>query len=1292
MSNKINMSLPNEFIKNEQKYWESKINKEFIKTIVPFKRGETKAYIAQELSYTINENISNKILKLCNNSDENIYAFMYSIVTILLFKYSSCEKIVVETNILKQENIANIISERIPLIRDMKEEATFKEILVEARKIISEAYENANYPINKIYDMVSDEKDTTESPLTDVLLILKGLQQEFRNDQQCSKVKITIFIEGNSICLNIEFNKELYSEYYINMLFEHLNNIVVDVCDDINIQVSNISIIGDFEKQELLIENNNTEFTYSKNKTIHQLFEEQVLKTPDNAAVVFDGKSLTYKELNEKANQLAFTLRCKGVKTEVLVGVMLERSANMIIAILAVLKAGGAYLPIDPDYPDDRISYMLQDSQTRLIITSLNLKHKLKDNYEILYVEDNKVYSENKYNLESYSNSKDLAYVIYTSGSTGKSKGVMVEHIGINNLKNTYVNKLKITDRDRIVLFASVSFDASVWEYTMALLNGAQLHVITKDIINNNDYFIDYLNDNEITVATMPPEYLAMLESNTLTTLRLLITAGSAINKKLLDKWSKKVKYVNAYGPTEATICSTIWEYNDSISENQIVPIGKPIYNFKAYILSKRNQIVPIGIPGELCFSGDGLARGYLNNKDLTNEKFIENPYESGERIYKTGDLARWLPDGNLEFLGRIDHQVKIRGYRIELGEVENALLKIEGINDAVVVVGEDQESKYLCAYYISKEEITVSSLRNELLIKLPNYMVPLYFIKVDKFPLNSNGKVDRKLLPKIEKTFNTGIEYEEPQNDVEFVMSEICKEVLGLEKVGMKDNLFEIGADSLKIAAIYSKLKKAKINVSLNDIFYSKNIREIYENCAKPEIYNLVNEKNNEMKSNTILKEESIENIKANLNDQIGSFNEYIFNKKLIKNYAISYIQEISEILNITFSGTVIKFDNGLDLDLFKKSVLSVINSQGLLRSKLVQKEKQIEIHEYESIDDIRIPYIDLSLYSKKNVDVMKEKIIGEIYRENLENKDSIYNKLLYKVIIVKYSENKYKVFLPFNHIIFDAMSSDFIKNALIKAYSNNGELVVLSNALTYEDYIQQIKKGPINFSEDDLIENFKLKEFSTNLIKYSKEFKKSNLSHTLISLKLDDNIVEGMQDILWNISLKLFIKIINFNFNIICIPFAILHSGRRYENKNYYDTLGEFLDIIPLTSDIKNIIEFNQVKNLINLAYNKNINFLALILDKELKARYKKVTEIFESIDMKNINIPVFNYLGLYENQVELEELYSYKSSYKNQEIRTTVDISIKENSLIISTFCKKDEIDTLSKVLKDYLKELM
>ncbi|WP_339373114.1 amino acid adenylation domain-containing protein, partial [Paenibacillus elgii] len=634
---------------------------------------------------------------------------------------------------------------------------------------------------------------------------------------------------ADELVCSVEYASALYKKETVERMASHLLQFIDVVVNNSQVKLSSIEIVTAQEKEQILTAFNDTSLSYPSEKTIHKLFEEQVELTPDQVAVVFEGSKLTYRELNEKANRLARTLKAQGVQAEQLVGLMVERSLEMVIGMFGILKAGGAYVPIDPEYPEERIRYMLNDSGAKVLLTQSHLRERIAFEGKRVVVDEKAAYHEESTNLDTSVGPQDLAYVIYTSGTTGQPKGVLVEHRGLCNLKRFFEHTLHMNERDKVVQFASLSFDASCWETLMALFTGATLYVPTSSVILDYSLFERFMNDNGITTATLPPAYAIYLEPERLPALEKIITAGSSSSAELVRKW-KDIKYFNAYGPTEDSICTSIWAASNSLAEQRIVTIGSPIVNHRVYIVDSFNQLQPVGVAGELCIAGTGLARGYLNRADLTAEKFVNNPFETDERMYKTGDLARWLPDGSIEYLGRADHQVKIRGYRIELGEVEARLLDVEHVQEAIVVAREDEAGqKQLCAYFVGERQLTLSHIREALSDKLPGYMIPSYFVQLERMPLTPNGKVDRKALPAPEGSALAGTEYVAPRTAVETHLAKLWQEVLGISSVGVKDNFFDIGGHSLRATQLVSRIHKGMdSSISLREVFESPTIEQM--------------------------------------------------------------------------------------------------------------------------------------------------------------------------------------------------------------------------------------------------------------------------------------------------------------------------------------------------------------------------------------------------------------------------------------------------------------------------------
>ena len=583
-----------------------------------------------------------------------------------------------------------------------------------------------------------------------------------------------------------------------------MENIIINSTQSIN----NNSGLTEQELHKILVEWNDTRTDYSKHLCIHELFEAEVEKTPENIAVVFKEQQLTYQELNHRANKIAHYLQSLGVGPEVLVGICVERSLEMIVGLLGILKASGAYVPLNPTYPQERLSFMLADSQVQVLLTQDKFVEGLATSGVKLVRLDTEwelINCQSQENLTSNATAENLAYVIYTSGSTGTPKGVAVPHRAVNRLvcNTNYVN---FVPSNRVAQASNTSFDAATFEIWGSLLHGARLVIIPQDVVLSPQKFATYICEQKISVLFLTTalfNQLASVVPQAFKNLQYLLFGGEAVDPKSVKvvlRNGAPQRLLHVYGPTESTTFACWYLVQDIPEGATNVPIGRPISNTQIYILDSKLQPVPVGNPGELYIGGDGLARGYLNRPELTEEKFIPNPFEElgGSSLYKTGDLARFLPDGNIEFIGRVDNQVKIRGFRIELGEIEALLSQHSDVQQAIVIAREDiPGDKRLVAYIVPKQKVdlSVTTIKRFLQEKLPHYMMPAVFVILDSLPLTPNGKVDRRNLPACDRTRpNLEESFVAPRNPIEEKLASIWAELLRLDLIGVNDNFFYLG------------------------------------------------------------------------------------------------------------------------------------------------------------------------------------------------------------------------------------------------------------------------------------------------------------------------------------------------------------------------------------------------------------------------------------------------------------------------------------------------------------------
>ncbi|HEX3044130.1 MAG TPA: non-ribosomal peptide synthetase [Bacillota bacterium] len=834
----------------ERDYWLAKLAGEITKSNFPYDylQSNTNPPKWESISFTLPEKVAAAFIKMSNDSDIKLHMIILASITALLYKFTGNDDLIVGTPIYRQQVEGEFVNTMLAIRNQVAAGASFKELIIELRKTVIEAVEHQNYSLMKLIYLLNIPTVEDEFPLFDTVVWLQNIQERGYINPVYGNTLFSFIRDGQRIDGALEYNAHVYKRATVERIITQLLNLLEKVTGNLDTPLDQVELISEAERFQILNEFNNTAVPYPQDKTIAELFEEQVVLHPDKPAVQFtylrdtnkevkvdnyETQSLTYAELNRKSNQLARVLLAKGVKGDDLVGVLVERSLEMVIGILGILKAGGAYLPLDPEYPEARIKYMIEDSGVKIVLTQRRLMtSNITVNGALIVMDDDQaaIFQGDDSNLSRRSAPENLAYAIYTSGSTGQPKGVAIEHHGVANLKIFFEQRMGVSESDRIIQFAPFSFDAAVWEVFMSLLSGATLFLVAKEIINDSFKFEDFINQNQITIATLPPPFLASLNPERIHSLQKVIAAGSVSTTQLLNQWNSRVTYFDAYGPTETTVCATAWKAGTETIYEKSVPIGKPITNTQVYIVDKNLKLQPIGLIGEICVAGAGLARNYLNKPELTAARFVENPFTPGQKMYLTGDLGRWRPDGNIDFLGRMDNQVKVRGYRIEIGEIEFQLRQYPKLKEAIVTsISDEIGEMVIVAYFVAEQELSDQELKDYLLKSLPSYMIPSYFVQMDQLPLTLSGKIDRKALPKPQKHIKRNTAYIEPQNEAEIKIAGIWQSLLGVEKVGIGDSFFELGGDSLKATLLVGRIhKEMNSEISLMDIFKTPTLKEM--------------------------------------------------------------------------------------------------------------------------------------------------------------------------------------------------------------------------------------------------------------------------------------------------------------------------------------------------------------------------------------------------------------------------------------------------------------------------------
>ncbi|HKY27506.1 MAG TPA: amino acid adenylation domain-containing protein, partial [Pyrinomonadaceae bacterium] len=831
--------LTTEKLQSHLDYWKTQLanSPSFLDLPTDRPRPQIQTFRGATHTFEIPEDLSRKLTDLSRSEGVTSFITLLTAFKVLLYQYTRQADLLVGTPIanrtrLEIEGLIGCFVNTLVLRTDLSGNPDFRELLKRVRKATLEAFEHQDLPFEKLVEELQPERRLSHSPLFQVMFVLQdapaqalelpGLKLEsIEVDSGTAKYDLTLSISqmpNSGLVARLEYSTDLFDEGTAVRLLTQYENILETVVHNSAAPINDLPLLRTEERQRILFDWNDTSVERSGHQFIHRLFETQAAAQPDAIALVFEGHALTYAELNRRANQLANHLRKLGLGPETFVGICVERSFEMVWGLLGILKAGAAYVPIDPAYPAERLSYMLEDSGVSLLLTQNELA--VASSLQVLVLDS--FDHESTENPTCNLTGDNAAYAIYTSGSTGRPKAAINTHAAIANRLLWMQDAYQLTTGDCVLQKTPFSFDVSVWEFFWPLLAGARLVLARPGGHLDSSYLIDLIVDEKVTTIHFVPSMLQMFLEDPAVgqceSLRRIICSGEALSSSLMLRCfdTLGVELHNLYGPTEAAVDVTSWKCDPA---SLTLPIGRPISNTQIYILNPELQPVPVGVHGELHIGGVSLARGYLNRPALTAEKFIPDPFTTkpGARLYKTGDSCRYLADGNIEFIERLDHQVKMRGFRIELGEIESALRQHPMVREAVVTVREDQsDQKRLVAYVVTDGEPDV---REFLKKRLPDYMVPSALVVLEKMPLTSSGKIDRKALPSLDgELLATPESYTPPRTGTEQSLADIWARVLGLERVGVTDNFFAVGGDSILSMRVVIEARKCGIEFKPKD------------------------------------------------------------------------------------------------------------------------------------------------------------------------------------------------------------------------------------------------------------------------------------------------------------------------------------------------------------------------------------------------------------------------------------------------------------------------------------------
>lgn len=1102
-----------ESINQEQvSYWKAKLaGYQTLELQTDYPRPSKVSYQGKHQCFSIDIETSRALRTLAKQSNCTLHTVTLSLFSLLLGKYCNQTDIVTGTPIANrhyaqtQDLIGLFINVQVNRI-EIDPAQTFKELIQQVQQDQVEAQIHQDIPFERLMEVLNVERDITRHPIFQIMFGVQGFGEiDYNNEWRHSnplvpytglsdiyeyvRFDMEFFIDDRQEELQgiIRYADKLFKAETIKQIIEHYKYLAEQVVMSGNVQIEALSVLSRDEIKKLTLDWNKTDKDFPKDKTIHQLFEEQVIRSPDATAVTIEETSLTYRELNEKANRLARKIRAeyqqrvgKVLQPDTLVALYLDRSLEMLVAVLAVLKAGAAYVPIDPGYPLERSRFMLEDSQAELILTLKNIIYQQSEPEGINLLLQ--AYNQNRWlavdldepfyqqmqgnNLETFANADNLAYVIYTSGTTGKPKGVMLAHRGVVNRIMWMQSKYPLSSSDVVLQKTPYVFDVSVWELFWAHWYGAELVLAKPNGHKDSDYLNNLIINKKITTLHFVPSmleayngYLQFNQCKLPSTIKQMFCSGEALYETTVNQTydiaqNPKFKLHNLYGPTEASIDVTYYE----TQKGKAVLIGKPIDNIRTYILDDNKQPVPIGVVGELYLGGVGLAKGYLNRDELTAERFVENTFATEKdlqngytKLYKTGDLVRWLPDGNIAYLGRNDDQVKVRGYRIELDEIANKLRGIPGVNQACVLVkkrkiNNSSVSQYLVAYYTESQNGLVNEkyLLNELAKELPDYMLPGAFVRMDAFPLTINGKLDKRLLP--EPVLNNSNDFVAPRDSMESDLCDIWQEALGLDQVGVTDNFFRMGGHSiLAIKVVYLSAQKG-YHLGVVNLFLTPTIEKLAD---------FLRNNNGTMISNVIPKDYQ----PLSLVDRGQLSDEYLSQFEDI--YPVSYTQLgiISENLKneclIHTDNFHFKVFHTYSPKKIRSSVSDLLKRHELLRSVinshpeydfLVCNKKYYQVEDY--IYEHRVSHAEYRDFD------------GEAFGHARFVNDPMINDMgqtLFQLHVVTCEQDPSSFILVglFNHVIADGWSLNLFSSQFMSLYLSAADKPIFGSSMKYAEFV---------------------------------------------------------------------------------------------------------------------------------------------------------------------------------------------------------------------------------------------
>ncbi|MBE9004885.1 amino acid adenylation domain-containing protein [Fortiea sp. LEGE XX443] len=1191
---------------------------------------------------------------LSQQQGSTLFMTLLAAFKILLHRYTGSNDIVIGSPIANRnhsqiEGLIGFFANTLVLRTNLEGNPSFQELLHRVKEVALGAYTHQDTPFEVLVEKIQPQRNLSHTPLFQVMFVLQNAQNSeielpglilstLENDSATAKFDLTLEMKETAEGLvgTLKYSIDLFEPQTIQKMTGHLQTLLSEIIANPEQKLSELPLLTQTEQHQLLVEWNQTQADYPQDKCIHQLFEAQVEKTPDAVAVVFENQQLTYRELNQQANQLAHYLQKLGVGPEALVGICVERSLEMLVGLLGILKAGGAYVPLDPNYPSKRLAWMIEDSQLSVVFTQSHLLVGLSKYQAKVVCLDNDwqtIAQECDANPDVDVIPNNLAYIIYTSGSTGKPKGVQILHQAVVNFLTSIREVPGLTAQDILLAVTTISFDIAVLELFLPIVVGARIVLASREVVTDATQLIKLLTESRATVMqATPATWRMLLAADWQGNQQLkILCGGEALPRTLVNQLlARSASVWNMYGPTE----TTIWSAVELIESTDIpVCIGHPIANTQIYLIDPNSyhnsssiQLVPVGLPGELLIGGAGLARGYLNHPELTTDKFIPNPFskEAGARLYKTGDLACYLPNGKIEFLGRIDHQIKVNGYRIELGEIEVVLSQHPAIQETVVVVQTDEhDKKRIVGYLVTREQVaapSTSELRRFLSQKLPEYMIPSVFVQIAALPLTPNGKVDRKALP-VPDDVRTELDkqFMAPRTFVESKLAQIWAEVLRVEQVGIYDNFFDLGGDSILTIQIIAKANQSGLQLTPKQLFQYQNIAELAGVCITNE---------------ATLPEQRL--ITGNV--PLTPVQQWFFEQNLINPHHDN-------------QAVLLEVQQELDPQLLNQALQQLVIHHDALRLRFEQKESGWQQFHAPVDDTVSFSLIDLS-----EIPQNEQKSALEAAANELQSSLNLFQGSLVKAALFNLGDKQHsRILVAIHHLVVDGVSWRILLEDLETAYTqlSRGETIKLPAKTTsfkkWSEKLREYANSTVAKKELDYWLEKATKQVSSVPIDFSGGAN-TVASTGVVSVKLN---VEETKLLLKEVPSAYRIQINDVLLTALVQAFAqwtgdkslLIHlEGRNrediFDDVDLSRTVGWVTSLFPVLLDIRETSSVGEalkvVKEQLRAIPNRGIGYGTL--------RYTcENTTIAKSLRIPQSEV-VFNYLGDFDQTLAESSLFKF------------------------------------------------